>query len=140
MKYVMFLGDVAPHGSILFDKLIELGFHCSKVKTADEVDQVGQQYEKAIMIFCDHKLAYRFLAENYWSGFPIFSILYLPKKPVMTPDAEKKLSSVHLNVFTPSDGKLLVSQIDGFIQTGKLATEKNFEIEFSVYEDLQEKK
>ena len=136
MKFVMFVGDLGEHGQKLYEKFKQLGFYCSKVNCADEVDQVGLQCGRGAMIFCDHKLAYRFLTENTWEGFPTYAVLYLPKRPIISPDAQRKLDSVHLNVFTPSEAGSLIGKIDLFIKNGKIEESLNDEILFSVNDNL----
>lgn len=138
MKIVLFVGDLAPHGLELIEFLKQHGFYAIKTANIDEVDQAGKQAEKAILIFNDHKFAYRFLMENKWPDFPYINILYLNKKPIISTDANKKLSQVSLQIFMPTDKKTLLEKLERFYNTGK-DDASDGEIEFSVIDALGKK-
>lgn len=139
MKIVLFVGEQADHGLELIEFLKQNGFYSIKTSNVDEIDQAGQQASKAIMVFTDHKFAYRFIRENKWNEFPYICILYLNKKPIISEDAAKKLQSANLQIFLKSDKIKLREKLDQFYSTGKDGTD-NGEIEFSVHEELGKKR
>lgn len=139
MKFVMFVGELAEHGLELIEHLKKDGFYGIKTVNVDEIDQLGRQAEKAILVFTDHKFAYRFLMENKWKEFPHMNILYLNRKPIITEEVQKKLSQVNLLIFLTGDKAILVDKINRFYTTGKDESTDG-EIEFSVHEELGKKR
>jgi hypothetical protein len=139
MKMVLFVGEQADYGLDLIDYLKQHGFYSIKTSNVDEIDQTGQQAEKAILIFTDHKFAYRFLMENKWNQFPYICILYLNKNPIITEDAKKKLAAANLHIYLASDKIKLREKLEHFYATAEDGSSVN-EIEFSVHEELGKKR
>ncbi len=139
MKIVLFVGEQAQHGLELIEFLKQHGYFAIKTINTDEIDQAGRQAEKAMLIFTDHKFAYRFLIENRWNEFPYINILYLNKKPIITEDAQRKLLQANLQIMQVSDRNYLLEKLDRFYATGKDDVADG-EIEFSVHEELGKKR
>lgn len=136
-KMVLFVGEIAPHGEKLLQALSAKGFHCSRAKLADEVDQAGKQLGKAILIFTDHNFAYRFLSSNRWPDFPILNLLYLHAPAKIKPEVQKKLDRIQLKVFDVTIYNKILERIEGFMQNPN-NNEKDIDIEFLVNTDIGE--
>lgn len=130
VKLVLFVGEIAPHGESLRKELISKGYSCSKVKLGDEVDQAGKQLGRALLVFTDHKFAYRFLMENRWPDFPTLHLLYLHAPAKVNPENQRKLDQVHLKLYDVKKNEALMDIMNKFL-SNSLEVQKEDEIEFS---------
>lgn len=138
MKIALFVGRVDPHGIELRSNLQSKGYNCISTEEVDEIDQVGKQLGKIVLVFHDHKLAYKILSENRWVGFSSYNIFYPEKKPVISKDAQVKLNKVALHVYTPMIQEKLFEELNKF-QLNEKNEEEDIEIEFSIHEELRKK-
>lgn len=139
MKIVLFVGELLPHTQELWEYLKQNGFVCLKTVTSDEIDQVGQQNGMALLIFSDASFAYRFLGEYSWSAFPYYNACYVPKKPILNPDIEKKLASRSLSLFYPATRDKLLNALNKFRPAGESSDTGEEEIEFVVQEQIKKR-
>ena len=135
MKIVLFVGELIPQGLELLDYLKEQGFQCIKSQNPDEIDQVGQQCSKAILVFNDPKFAFRFLVENKWPAFPVMNVLYLAQQPKTNPDVEQKLAKVSLTIYTPASKDKLLAKMNAF-QNSTETDNLIDNLEFSINDEL----
>lgn len=140
MKIALFVGEIGAHGKELMEFLKQNDYSCLTTKLADEVDQLGQQSGQAFLIFTDATFAYRFLSENSWPAFSHFNAVYLPKKPILNPEVQKKLDSRNLKLFDPSTKANLLKAWEGFRPAGLNADADDMELEFTVHEQLKKEK
>jgi len=82
----------------------------------DEIDQAGKQAQKAILIFFDFKFACQFISRGMevWSGFRMLKILLLPAQPVITPEVDKKICLVGLNIFNVENEGFFIEKLEQF--------------------------
>ncbi len=134
MKMCFFINPSQPQSQTLKTKLKELGYMVLQTQNTDEIDQAGKQCQQLILFFDDSKFAYKFLKENRWNGFRLFSVLLLLKKPVLSPDNQRMLASVALEVFGIEEETQLLEKIKKFEEK----KEDDLDIEFSIHKELEE--
>lgn len=109
-----------------------LGYSIVTSTGIDEIDQVGKQAGKILLIFNDAKFAYRFLKETRWNGFEFLPILYFNKIPAINADASRKLSEVGLFLTDSTKGDALAERISKF----ENQEDESLEIEFNIHKEL----
>lgn len=138
MKMVLFIGEVSPDGVMLKKFLEESGYKCALVDSVDEIDQVGKQVDKAILVFTGSKLPYKFLTDNSWP-FPTMNILFVATKPTLSPEMEKKNKRMDLVIYYHSIKNELIIAIEAFLNN-ESESEDLGEIQFTVTEHLSKVK
>lgn len=140
MKVALIIGEF---GEALNDLIAELkvkGISSIKTVSVDEIDQVGQQQGKAVLLFAGTKIPYAFLTENRWS-FPTKSVLYLPSVPNLNEETKKRIKDVRLELVAASAKTKLASDIDQFLSsTYVVGEEPAEEILFAVHEAIKKEK
>jgi hypothetical protein len=140
MKIALFVGELNAQGLELLAHIGEQGYSCIKTSSQDEIDQVGQQCSRAILIFNDPKFAFKFLLDHKWSGFSLLNVLYLPQQPKMTPEVEEKLKKVSLTIYTPATRNVLLAKMKDFQSITQDDESLIEELEFSINEELGKEK
>jgi hypothetical protein len=133
MKTCFFVNMVKPLPETFKNKLREYGYVAFETKSHEEIDQAGKQCQQLILFFDEPKFAYKFLKENHWIGFRLLNILILPKKPKLSLENQRMLTSVSLQVFGMEEVTSLISIIKNF----ENQVEEDIEIEFTVNNDLK---
>ncbi len=135
MKVCFFVNPTQPHPETLKDKLKESGYIILETQNPDEIDQAGQQCQQIVLFFDESKFAYKYLKDNHWKGFRHLNLLLLSKKPFLTPENQRLLLSVSLEVFGKEEENQLLEKIKSF----EAKKEDDLDIEFSIHKDLEEK-
>lgn len=134
MKLVMFVGEISPAGQQLRAAMEKSGFSCIHTNILDEIDQLGRQIGRAILIFTDSRYAFRYLSENRFIDFPCLNILFLHKQPIISEDAKSKISKVNLNIYTPATAAALAERVTKFLEN-PASESTDVEIEFTASSD-----
>jgi hypothetical protein len=133
MKILLFFGEQTEEANVLKEKLKSMGYQCPTIYVADEIDQAGKQYEKAVVIFSGTKIPFKFLKENTWP-FHMLNILYVKAKPKLTSEIEEQLREVNLSLYYPGTLPEMINAIDTFLERNHLGDEESLieTLEFNV--------
>lgn len=137
MRIILVYQKVEPLLKPLIAEMEKSDYTFLEFTMADEIDQLGKQMGKVVVLFTDPKLSYKFLKENNLEGLDTYRLLYLPKIPPINKENQARLSGVELHVHAPSTYPKLRKDINNFYEN-KLE-DRTGEIEFLVQSD-QEKK
>lgn len=136
MKISFIVGPSTPDIQPAMDLLKGGGYTVLKTETPDEIDQTGKQSSKVILVFEDPKYAYKFCQENRWHDFKTLKVLYLLKRPILTPEVSRKLSSVGLEIVIRGEEEKLKEKIQKF----EAGNDDIMELEFSITSELDRKR
>lgn len=135
MQIILVYNKIESYLKEITEPLEKQGFTFIEFNNADEVNQLGNHKGKVAVVFSDPKTAYPFLKEGRFGKLDIFNILYLQKTPVITPEIQSKLTSVHLNIYSRVNLKVLIMDIINFY-SGKNSF-KTDEIDFNIHKQIE---
>lgn len=135
MSIILVFQKIDPVLKDVVAKLEERNFNFIEFNESDEVNQLAKHIGKVAIIFTDPKSSFAFLKEASFQKLDIFKILYLPKPPIITKEVQSKLSSVHLQIFSPATHPKLIEDICSFYAGNTF--EKEAELEFLVHEQIE---
>jgi len=134
---IIFFMEANEHSSVLLNTLREKNFSCIHTINPDEIDQAGKQTNKVALIFFDSKMAYQYLKSNSWRDFTTYNILYLYKNPKITPEAQKKIDSINLHIYSEEKIINLVEDLEEFYLNNEKQTNDEIELDFTALHDLE---
>jgi hypothetical protein len=116
-KIILFIN---PHKSIshpLMEWLRQSNYNPIICYDPEEVRQCGLQGRGVMLFFDDIALAYRYLKENEWGGFPVIKFLWHSRKSSLLPDQKKMIDELGLTFFTEGQEQDLLQFLEGRLES-----------------------
>jgi hypothetical protein len=132
INVVLIISDSEDVNSEQFNWLKLEGFHPLQTMNPDEVDQVGLQAGKCVMIFMDPQVAVQFLTKNKWSGFAHLNLLLTAKSLPQNEKNQKVLNSLQLLPFQYSQKNEIIKTVKDFLNEQKKDEFNVEELQFNV--------
>jgi hypothetical protein len=133
---IFMIGEMSPQAMLLKEELIRMNYVIINSSIGDEIDQAGKQAKKIILIFSDFKFAVNYLQKESkaWGGFDMLRVLFLPAEPKISPEIEKILYSVNLNIFHAKKTNSLIERITSFKEENSYNPDdkQDIELDFTV--------
>ncbi len=138
MQMICFVSEMGQELSFLKAKLLEQNYQCVSTVNYDEIDQIGYQQGRVVLIFGGKKIPQSFL-DGLKCIHPRFNILFLPALPQVLPqNMQQSLQSLKLQLFSPATMSKLLIELNRFFneKNGSFSTDVD-DIQFGIIEELK---